>query len=211
MANAATKQTTRQPQASPNGRPQRADARRNRKRVLDAARKCFAEAGLDAQIDDIAGCAGLGVGTVYRHFPTKEALIEALAQDRFDRLAEKALEALEASDPWEGFCDFMRYSAQIQASDRCLSEVMGSRPDVMHAAAGQAGLYDPMAKLVRRAQRAGTLRRDVDPEDLPALVCALGRVTNPATAGPTMDWQRLVPIMLDGLRAPSGSTLPPRS
>jgi AcrR family transcriptional regulator len=211
MANAATTQTTRQPAAGPNGRPQRADARRNRGRVLDAARECFAQAGLDAQIDDIARCAGLGVGTVYRHFPTKEALIQALAQDRFDRLAEKAYDALEASNPWEGFCGFMRYSAEIQARDRCLSEVMGSRPEMMHAAASSAGLYEPMAKLVRRAQRSGAMRRDAHPDDMPALVCALGRVTNPASPGPTMDWRRLLPIMLDGLRAPGGSNLPQRS
>jgi AcrR family transcriptional regulator len=211
MANAATKQTTRHPAAGPNGRPQRADARRNRKRVLGAARKCFAQDGLEAQIDDIARAAGLGVGTVYRHFPTKEGLIEALAADRFDRLAEKAHEALEASDPWEGFCEFMRYSAEIQAGDRALTEVMGSRPEMMEAAASAAGLFEPMAKLVRRAQRSGAMRRDAHPEDVPALVCALGRVTNPAARGPRMDWERLVAIMLDGLRAPGGCKLPRRA
>src|SRR5688572_8998212 len=80
---------------------QRADARRNRERVLRAARECFARAGLDAQMDDIARCAGVGVGTVYRHFPTKEALAAALAADHFQLLVERAREALGQDDAWE--------------------------------------------------------------------------------------------------------------
>jgi AcrR family transcriptional regulator len=88
-------------------RPLRADARRNRERVLDAARDCFARHGLDAQMDDIARAAKVGVGTVYRHFPTKEALAEAIAADHFDHLAASAREALENPDPWEGFSAFL--------------------------------------------------------------------------------------------------------
>src|SRR5256714_3971985 len=84
-------------------RAQRADARRNRKRVLEAARRCMARKGLDAQIEEIARAAGVGVGTVYRHFPTKEHLVEALAMARFERLAELAREALATEDPWAGF------------------------------------------------------------------------------------------------------------
>src|SRR5438132_10729221 len=91
-------------------RAQRADAIRNRKRVLDAARRCMARKGLDAQIEEIARAAGLGVGTVYRHFPTKEDLVEALAMARFERLAELAREALTSEDPWTGFEGIMRAS-----------------------------------------------------------------------------------------------------
>ena len=87
---------------SPIARPQRADARRNRAAVIESARKQFAAHGLDAQIDEIARGAGVGVGTVYRHFPTKESLLEALAQARFERLAEEGRRALEAEDGWEG-------------------------------------------------------------------------------------------------------------
>ena len=80
----------------------RADARRNREAVIAAAKKLFADQGLDAQMPDVAKAAKVGVGTVYRHFPTKEDLIAALAGERFERLAEKAVERLEAEDAWEG-------------------------------------------------------------------------------------------------------------
>ena len=80
----------------------------------------------------------VGVGTVYRHFPTKEALAEAIAADHFDRLAASAREALENPDPWEGFSTFLRSSAQVQAGDRALAEVMAAEPEVMCDAAQQA-------------------------------------------------------------------------
>src|SRR5947209_14869447 len=93
----------------------RADARRNREAVIAAAKKLFADQGLDAQMPDVARVAKVGVGTVYRHFRTKDELIAALVADRFERLAEKAREGLQAGDPWQGFCDFIRFAAQIQA------------------------------------------------------------------------------------------------
>ena len=107
----------------------RADARRNRQAVIAAAKKLFADEGLDAQMPDVAKAAKVGVGTVYRHFPTKDDLIAALVAERFARLAEKASECLEMSDAWEAIADFIRFSAQIQADDRGLCEVMGSRPE----------------------------------------------------------------------------------
>ncbi|MEA2405577.1 MAG: hypothetical protein QOE08_2224, partial [Thermoleophilaceae bacterium] len=82
-------------------KPLRADARRNRASVLEAARAAFADAGLDAQMDDVAARSGLGVGTVYRHFPTKDALVEALVEERFLELERIAAEKLERDDPWE--------------------------------------------------------------------------------------------------------------
>src|SRR5919109_2154634 len=136
----------------------RADARRNREAVIGAAKKLFADEGLDAQMPDIARKAKVGVGTVYRHFPTKDDLIAALAAERFERLAEKAREGIEADDPWEGLCDFIRFSAQIQADDRGLCEVMGSRPEVMNASALEVGLPKLCERLVKRAQRSGALR-----------------------------------------------------
>ena len=103
----------------------RADARRNREAVIAAAKKLFADQGLDAQMPDVAKDANVGVGTVYRHFPTKDDLIGALVAERFERLAQKAREALQADDPWEGTSDFIRFSAQIQADDRGLCESWG--------------------------------------------------------------------------------------
>src|SRR5947209_19876888 len=107
----------------------RADARRNREAVIVAAKRLFGDQGLDAQMPDVARTAQVGVGTVYRHFPTKDDLIAALVAERFARLAEKAREGIEADDAWEAICDFIRFAAQMQADDRGVCEVMGSRPD----------------------------------------------------------------------------------
>jgi AcrR family transcriptional regulator len=186
----------------------RADARRNREAVIAAAKKLFADEGLDAQMPDVAKAAKVGVGTVYRHFPTKEDLIAALAAERFERLAEKASEGIAADDPWEGLCAFIRFSARIQADDRGLCEVMGSRPEVMEASAYAVGLDELCGKLVQRAQRSGALRKDLEWQDIPLIACGLGRIT-PAEMGPASGrWPRLVEIVIDGLRAPGSSKLP---
>src|SRR5438445_5791973 len=131
-------------------RVQRADARRNSKRVLEAARRCMARKGTDAQIDEIARLAGVGVGTVYRHFPTKDDLIEALAMARFERLAELGREALEGEDAWLAFEAFMRASARIQSEDRALSEVLTSRPETMARAAESVDILGLVAELMAR-------------------------------------------------------------
>ena len=186
----------------------RADARRNREAVIAAAKKLFADQGLDAQMPDVAKAAKVGVGTVYRHFPTKDDLIAALAAERFERLAEKAREGIQAEDAWQGLCDFIRFSAQIQADDRGLCEVMGSRPEVMNESAFAVGLDDLCGKLVKRAQRSGDLRKDLEWEDIPMIVCGVGRITQ-VEGGPGIGrWPRLVEVILDGLRAPCSSKLP---
>ena len=186
----------------------RADARRNRWAVIAAAKKLFADQGLEAQMPDVAKAAKVGVGTVYRHFPTKDDLIAALVAERFERLAERAREDLEVEDAWEGIADFIRFSAQIQADDRGLCEVMGSRPEVMDAAARAVGLPVLCDRLVKRAQRSGELRRDLVWEDIPMIACGLGRITQAAVGPATGRWPRLVEIILDGLRAPGSGKLP---
>jgi AcrR family transcriptional regulator len=185
----------------------RADARRNREAVVAAAKKLFADQGLDAQMPDVAKAAKVGVGTVYRHFPTKDDLIAALAAERFERLADKARESLETEDPWKGLCDFIRFAAQIQADDRGLCDVMGSRPEVMGASAEAVGLDKLCDQLVKRAQRSGDLRRDIAWEEIPMIACALGGITKAHGPGAGR-WPRLVEIVLDGLRAPGDAKLP---
>src|ERR1041384_5426357 len=97
---------------APGDRPLRADARRNREKVLQAARSVFSEHGRDAQMDDVARRAGVGVGTVYRHFPTKEALIEALMVAAFQTIADEAHRALDIEDPWEAFTSVLWRGAE---------------------------------------------------------------------------------------------------
>jgi AcrR family transcriptional regulator len=202
-----TAATTPQPSFDPQERAQRSDARRNRRRVIKAARTCMARDGLDAQMDDIARSAGVGVGTVYRHFCTKEELVEALAADRFERLEELARDALAQDDPWRSFEGFMRASARIQTEDRALSEVLTSRPEIMGRAAESVGILDLVGQLLGRAQAAGVVRRDAHPRDIPTFMCALaGTFRNPNS-----DPDRYIGIVLDGLRAPGAkhTKLPP--
>jgi AcrR family transcriptional regulator len=201
--------TETKPAARTGERALRADARRNHDAVLEAAREGFAEHGLECQMEDIARGAGVGVGTVYRHFPNKEKLLDALVADRFERLAAETASALEKEDPWEAFCDLMRWSARLQADDRGLSEILASRPLVGEAAAAKAGLVDLSDKLMRKAKRAGKMRKDLMVEDIPTMICALSAVTGAADGSlSAMNWERFLEVMLDGMRAPGGIKLP---
>jgi AcrR family transcriptional regulator len=214
--NPATAPTQARPRKDGARRALRADARRNREAVLAAAKGLFAEQGLDAQMPDIARAAKVGVGTVYRHFPTKDDLIEALVTERFARIAERGTEALEQAkdDPWEAFCEFMRFSVDLQANDRGLSQVMSARPDVMEQHARDSGTLATSEKLLKLAQRAGSLRKDAEVEDVPMIICGLGHVTSAASAGrmaPGMSWERFLAIVLDGMRTPGSQKLPARA
>lgn len=178
----------------------RADARRNRGKVIEAARECFAEDGLDVRMEKIARRAGVGVGTVYRHFPTKEHLLEALADDRFAGLAAAASRGLDDPDPWNGFSEFMRYSARVMAEDRALSEAMDQRSDICGQAAERVRLLDIVGELIERAKARGALREDVVAEDVPSLICGLGRATRETGGRSSMSWERYLAIILAGLR-----------
>ena len=190
-------------------RAQRADARRNHKRILEVARELFAEHGYDAQIDDIARRAGVGVGTVYRHFPNKLDLLQALIEARFEALAQAAREGIAAPDPWAGFEGFMHYSAGVMAADRALSEAMFERPEMMRTGAEAVAMPELLQELIQRAQKAGDLRDEVIWEDVPGLVCGVGRALSEGRIGPMeMSWERYLAIILDGLRAPGAARLP---
>src|SRR3954451_9417343 len=187
-------------------RPLRADARRNRERVLNAARAVFGEQGREAQMDDVARAAEDGVGTVYRHFPTKEALLEALAVDAFERIRVIARENLaNVTDPWEAFAQTLWHGAEILAADRALSEVMAEVPGpVPIGSAAQRELNETMAELIQRAQAAGALRPDTVLDDVPMLMCGIGAATRKSHMCPGA-WRRHMAIVIDGLRAASAS------
>ena len=176
-------------------RPLRADARRNRERILKAARAVFSAAGRDAHLDDVARRAKVGVGTVYRHFPTKDALLEALAREQFDLLTQWAQEAEDAPDPWQAFHAMIWRGAELQASDRALMEAVAAfKPSVAQQA---KELHASTERLMRRAQAQGEMRADATGEDVRLMMCGLGSVMQMSGDG----WRRYLTVMLDGLRA----------
>ena len=177
------------PRARRRARPLRADARRNRERILKAARAVFADQGIDAQIDDVAKRAKVGVGTVYRHFPTKEALLDALVREHFEEIADDAREARSRrEDAWEGFCELIWRAAERNAADRAFCEVIAvARQSAIVEEAGCAAI-DRRADGPRqgaRARCAPTRRGD----DVPMMMCGVGAVmqTHP-------DAERLAPL-----------------
>jgi AcrR family transcriptional regulator len=181
---------------------QRADARRNRKRILAAAREQFAELGLDVRVEQIADAAGVGVGTMYRHFRAKEDLLQALADERFAFFAENARQALDDPDPWNGFCEFMHESGRVTAEDRALSEAMDKHPGLCAASAEKVRLLELSRELIERAQATGAMRSDFTADDIPSLMRGLARATASHDSGPpAMSWKRYLEIMLAGLRA----------
>jgi AcrR family transcriptional regulator len=192
-------------------KPIRADARRNRERVLEAARACFARVGKEAQIDEVAAAAGVGVGTVYRHFATKEALVAALAAEHFAGEARIAQAALEIEDPWQAFSTFVRQGAELTAENRALAQIAADRPEVMQdaalAAEDELGFFGTIQTLIDRAKAAGELRADFELEDIPAVMCSLGALQ--ISRGAYANWRRLLEIMLEGLHGPASAELPP--
>lgn len=206
MDMASVEATTPTVPSAPEGK-QRADARRNRTRILAAAREQFAEHGIELRMEQIARTAGVGVGTVYRHFPAKEDLLQALADERFAHFAEVARVALDDPDPWNGFCSVLRECGRVTAEDRALSEAMDQLADLCTASAGKTRLNELTEELIERAQAAGKMRPDFGIDDIPSLMRGLARATAPHENGPAaISWERYVEIMLAGLRAPAGES-----
>jgi AcrR family transcriptional regulator len=183
-------------------KPLRADAARNRQRILDAAAEVFADRGLDVSLDDIAHAAGVGVGTVYRRFPCKNDLIGALFESKLDELVAVGHHALEIGDPWEAFVSFVTGVCELHARDRGLKEAMfltGSI-DVERVHAAKARMAPIGQELLRRAQAAGEVRDDVEGFDVPLIHFTCGFVAEKTRCEAPDYWRRMLTIMLDGLR-----------
>ena len=183
---------------SPAARPLRADARRNRERILKAARAVFGDHGIDAQIDDVAKRAKVGVGTVYRHFPTKETLLDALVRERFEEIAGYAREALEREDAWEGFCELIWRAAEGNAVDRAFCEAVAFTDQ--SAVVEETGLERSTQELMHRAKAQGRMRQDATTMDVAIMMCGAGSVMRTILIEPDV-WRRYLTLMLDGLRA----------
>ncbi|BBZ35612.1 TetR family transcriptional regulator [Mycolicibacterium confluentis] len=182
-------------------RPLRKDAERNRQRILEAARDLFATRGLEPHLNDIAHHAGVGVGTIYRRFSTKEELLEALFEDALHQLADVAEEGLRHEDSWEGFAWFMHKMCEMTATDRGLREIAFSKayggPRVREA---QDRLKPVLRRLVQRAQADGHLRPEMSSTDLPVFGLLSGTVSEFAGHVGSDLWRRYVALMLNGMR-----------
>ena len=190
-------------------RPLRRDAERNRQRILAAASEVFNERGLDVSLDEIARHAGVGVGTVYRRFSTKEELVEALFMERLGSVAAIADQALKAPDPWSGLVSFMERMAEIMAGDLGLRQILMfatyGRDLVAVARERNAPLVE---RLVERAQAAGQLRSDLRQTDIVFIVFVLTEAAQLAQAASPEIWRRYLTLILDGMRPGREGTTP---
>lgn len=190
---------------------ERADSRRNRRLLVEAARRAVTEHGVNVSALDIANAAGVGVGTLYRRFGSKEALIECVILTMIERLRERAAEALADSDPWAGLAGFLIAHAEVQLECRGLAEAAAMLPERKFELFGAQirELLGAVERLTRRAHKAGVLRRDVTWRDI-VLLTRAPLETNQAMGlqGDDNQWRRTMAVMLDGLRAPGVSPLP---
>lgn len=183
-------------------RPLRVDAERNRLRILKAAAQVFAERGLDGTLHDVAEAAGLGVGTVYRRFPDKEALIEALFETELARIAELAEQAARRPDAWEALVGFLRLTCAEQAENRGLHEVLNSTDfGGERVAEGRARILPLIAGMLIRAQQQGTARADIETADLGMLVLMVSSLAQFTQGARDEAWVRYFELMVDALRA----------
>jgi AcrR family transcriptional regulator len=183
-------------------RPLRADARRNRERILESARLVFSEYGAEAQIDDVAHRARVGVGTVYRHFPTKEALMVELVRQKFRLFAATARDALDQDgEPFAVFADVLRRNAEAAASDATMQHALAGGGEHIweQAQAEHQELSALTEQLIARARSAGTIRSDIGAADVSMLMCGVSATMG--HGGSRSDWHRHLELVIDMLRA----------
>jgi AcrR family transcriptional regulator len=195
--------------SGPRGRAQRVDARANRGRILDAAEEVFGQGGESASTEEVARLAGVGIGTVFRHFPTKAALLEAVLEREFGRLREHAAALLDAADPGAAFRDLFSHLAERGPAKVAITEALldeggelDGDADVNRAA---DGLREDVGVLLQRAQQAGAVRGDVELPEVYALLAAISRAGTRARLDPDAR-TRLLVIVFDGLEPRDRST-----
>ncbi|MEV0640903.1 helix-turn-helix domain-containing protein [Streptomyces sp. NPDC050619] len=191
------------------GRPLRRDAQRNRDALLSAARTCLAEQGIEASLEQVAKRAGLAIGTLYRHFPTRLHLVQAVFADKLGAWREAAERAVALDDAWEGLCLFLEAMCELQVGDRGFQDLAGIRlPETACLAGAQSRIHELAVRIVERAQEQGTLRSDVTPEDLAFVIWSNARVTEATQDIAPEAWRRYLHLLLDGFRAERAHPLP---
>jgi AcrR family transcriptional regulator len=186
-------------------RPLRKDAERNRQRILAAASAAFAAGGLKVTMDEIAEAAGIGVGTVYRRFPDKRQLIEALFEERVQREVELAEAAAQLADPWAALVYFLDQSLSFEAKDRALAELIRSGEGALEGVRQARDRISPLASaLLCRAQEAGEVRLDVTPTDLVVMKLMIHTVALHSEDIHPGLWRRYLTYFLESIRARPG-------
>ncbi|MFI7423011.1 TetR/AcrR family transcriptional regulator [Nonomuraea sp. NPDC049684] len=179
----------------------RRDAEHNRQRTLAAAREVFAARGLQATLNDVAHHAGLGVGTVYRRFPNKEVLAEAVYAGKLDDIRAAAQAAQAAQDAYQALRSFIEHALEQAATDRGLRELMrrgaGESEPIERA---REGIAESCARLIARAKEQGTLRADITVGDIAPIVSMIDSVMDLPSDGAAQPWRRYLALILDGLR-----------
>jgi AcrR family transcriptional regulator len=191
-------------------RPLRRDAQRNRDAIVAAARQVFCDHGLEAPLEQIARQAGVGIATLYRRFPTRVELLDAVLTDTVRAHIAVAEQAMAMDDPWEGFAFYLEETCRLQAADRGLNDAMGMRfPRASAVEAARRRLFEVVGQVIDRAQRAGKLRADVTQEDLAFVTWANTRILQAVRAARAPDaWRRHLGLLLDGFRADRATPLP---
>jgi AcrR family transcriptional regulator len=189
-------------------RPLRRDAERNRDRIVEAARAAFATDGIDVSVEEIARRAGVGMGTLYRRFPTKGDLIDAVLEDSFSEICRAAEDALELEDGWVGFTTFLERVFELHVRNRGIKDVIASgQHDRRRLESLRAQMRPLVAGLITRAQEQGTLRPDFVSEDMPILIWTGGRVAELTSEVAPDLWRRYLGLVLDGLRTDAATPL----
>ena len=179
----------------------RADAVRNRERVIAAAADVLAEKGADAAVPEIAARAGVGKGTVYRNFPTKDHLVAAVATERVRWFEREARAAAIADDPWEAFGRFMALVADAYCADRCMVAMLSQGIELPELTEARAAAPEALGELMARAVEQGAMRPDAGPADLKVLLGGVARSLAAAGERDPAVWRRYVALVVDALRS----------
>jgi AcrR family transcriptional regulator len=187
----------------------RRDAERNRRQIVTAASEVFAAHGLDVPLEEVARRAGVGIATLYRRFPTRQALIEEIFSTRLEQAVQAADEALAMEDAWEGFSTYIMRLCALQAEDCGVRDVLRMTfPTAKSLEETRARGYALLTQLIDRAKKQGSLREDFSAEDLPYLLIANGAFVAATSGIRRTAWKRYVALFLDSCRAERAHALP---
>ena len=190
-------------------RPLRRDAREHRDKLIAAAQREFAARGVDASLEKIAREAGVAIGTLYRHFPTRLDLLMAALRPRLQEFVDGAATALQIDDPWDGFVGYLENLFALQAGDRGFNDFLSRR---FPGNADTEHIHDVMCEQIEtvltRAQEAGQARPDITRADIVNLIWSNGRIIDATSAKAPTAWRRQLHLMLDAYRADRAHPIP---